>query len=87
MTGKDKIKWAAFISACAFLVVSTYIKYIKIVIYYAEEACFYMLLVEVAALATLVLGLLSLPRWQSFFALLTCGYALYWFSQPAYGIP
>jgi len=45
-----------------------------------------LLLALVAAGVTLVLGLLSLPRWQSFVALAISGYALYWLSGPTYGV-
>lgn len=84
---KDRVKWYALASGCVFLALSTYVKYVKVVFYYAEEANGYMRSALLAAIATLVLGLMSLPRWQSFFALAVVVYALYWFSRPAYAIP
>jgi hypothetical protein len=87
MSFKDRVKWYGVVSGCAFLGISTYIKYVKVAFPYAEEASFYMRLAELAALSTLVLGVMSLPRWQSFFALAVFVYAFYWFTHPIYIIP
>jgi hypothetical protein len=66
---------------------STYIKYVKVAYPFAEEASFHMRLAELTALLSLVLGVMALPRWQSFFALAVFAYAFYWFSHPIYVIP
>jgi len=87
MSLKDRVKWYGVISGGAFLLVSTYIKYVKVAFPYAEEASFYMRLAELTALLSLVLGVLSLPRWQSFFALAVFVYVFYWFTHPIYVIP
>ena len=81
----QRAKWYGVISAWVFLAASTYLH----VIYIFDDTTLPGLLVMVAlvsAFFTLIFGLLSLPRWQSFFSLAIFGYALYWFSQPAYGI-
>jgi hypothetical protein len=83
---KDRMKWFAVLSGCTFLAISSYIKYVRMVYYIGEEARFHMQLAILAALATLVFGLMSLPRWQSFFALAVFAYSFYYFSRPAYGI-
>jgi len=83
---KDKVKWYGFVSACGFLALSTYIKYVKVVFYTGVGEAFVWSSFAVALL-TLALGLLALPRWQSFFSLAVCGYAYYWLSHPAYAIP
>jgi hypothetical protein len=83
---KEKVKWYGVVSGCVFLVVSTYLD-VKIVFEDNRIAILLLLTSIISALSTLVFGLMSLPRWQSFFAIAVFGYALYWFTQPAHGIP
>jgi hypothetical protein len=62
MALRDRVKWLAVLSGCAFLAISSYIKYVRMVYYIGEEARFHVQLTILAALATLVFGLTSLPR-------------------------
>jgi hypothetical protein len=78
-------EWFAAISAGLFIIISTYmqiklgfvIAWIGSVLYLCELAL---------AVLTLVLGLLSFPRWQSIFALVIWLYSFYRFSQPPFAI-
>jgi hypothetical protein len=45
-----------------------------------------LLIALIAAALTFILGLLSLPRWQSFVALAIVAYSIYWLSGPTYAI-
>lgn len=83
---KDKTKWYGVVSAGVFIVTSIYLN-VKWEFESAQVAGWLALITILAAIATLILGLLSLPRWQSFFALGVFVYALYWFTKPAYMIP
>ena len=83
---KEKVKWYGVVSGCVFLVVSTKL-HVKYVFEDTRIANFLLLTSIISALLTMVFGLMSLPRWQSFFAIAVFGYALYWFTQPAYAIP
>lgn len=81
---KDKVKWYGAISACVFLSLSIYIQ-VTWVFYDVRVGRLLHHLEFTAALAALVFGLLSLPRWQSFFALAVWVYTFYRFTQPAFG--
>jgi hypothetical protein len=83
---RDKIKWLGIVSGTLFIIISTYLR-VKFVFESGSVADFLYLSASLAALLTLILGLLSLPRWQSFVALTIFVYALYWWSRPAYAIP
>ena len=83
---KDRVKWYAVVSAGLFLASSTYL-HVKWVFEFGTVAGGLASLATLSALTTLVLGLLSLPRWQSFFALAVFAYSIYWHTQPAYAIP
>jgi hypothetical protein len=83
---RDRVKWYGVVSGGFFIATSTYL-HMRWVFESGRVAGRWYLIAILAALATLLLGLLSLPRWQSFFALAVFGYAIYWFSQPAYVIP
>lgn len=83
---RDRIKWYGVVSGGLFIATSTYLN-VKWVFESGRVAGRWYLIAILSALATLLLGLLSLPRWQSFFALAVFAYAIYWFSQPAYVIP
>lgn len=83
---RDRIKWYGLVSGGLFIATSTYL-HVKWVFESGKVAGRLYFIAMVTALTTLLLGLLSLPRWQSFFALAVFGYAVYWFSQPAYVIP
>ena len=83
---KDRVKWYAVVSAGLFLASSTYL-HVKWVFEFGNVAGGLASLATLSALTTLVLGLLSLPRWQSYFALAVFAYSIYWHTQPAYAIP
>ena len=86
MLVKDKVKWYGVISGWVFLAVSTYVS-VKHVFWDSSAARSLQHLAAVAALLTLIFGLLSLPRWQSFFALAVVGYALYWLTHVVIAVP
>jgi hypothetical protein len=83
---KDKVKWYGIVSGVLFIGGSTYL-HVKFVFESGNVAQLLYLSTTLAALLTLVLGVLSFPRWQSFVALTIFVYAVYWLSQPAYAIP
>lgn len=83
---KDRVKWYGVISGWAFLAVSTYVS-VRHVFWDGATARALQLLAAAAAALTLIFGLLSLPRWQSFFALAVVGYALYWLTHVVVAIP
>jgi len=82
---KFKVEWFGVISASMFLLVSTYMQ----MTFAFSDAWVGRLLHHLeftAALAALTFGLLSFPKWQSYFALAVWVYSFYRFSQPAFGI-
>jgi len=83
---KDRIKWYGLISGCVFLGASTYL-HAKYVFRDTRVANALLLTAMASAPLSLILGLMSLPRWQSLFTLAVVMYALYWFTQPPYAIP
>jgi hypothetical protein len=79
------VGWYGVISACVFLVVSTYMQ--TTVAFYDVTLPRALTSLEfVSALAALIFGLLSFPKWQSYFALAVWAFSFYRFSQPAFGI-
>lgn len=83
---KDRVKWYGVISGWVFLAVSTYVS-VKHVFWDGSAATMLQHLAAVAALFTLIFGLLSLPRWQSFFCLAVVAYALYWLTHVVVAVP
>jgi hypothetical protein len=80
-----KVEWYGVVSACLFLAVSTYMQ-MTYAFYNVTLPRIMNSLEFTAALAALIFGLLSFPKWQSFFALAVWLYSFYRFSQPAFGI-
>jgi hypothetical protein len=80
------MKWYAVFGAGMFLVISTYVS-IKHVFWSGATATLLQQFAFVAALVALIFGLLSLPRWQSFFALAVVAYAFYWLTHIKVAIP
>jgi hypothetical protein len=83
---KDKLKWYGVIAGWIFLVISTYVN-VKHVFWSGTEARTLQQVAALAAFLTLIFGLLSLPRWQSFFALAVVVYAGYWLTHVVVAIP
>lgn len=82
---KDRVKWYGVISAWLFLAISTFVS-VKHVFWDGRVVRFLEFSALVAALLTLIFGLISLPRWPSFFALAVVAYALYWLSHTVVAI-
>ena len=82
---KVNAKWLCLATGMIFLLISSYMR-IKHVFEDGNAAALLQLVALVAALATLILALLSLPRWQSFVALAIFAYAIYWISESTYAI-
>jgi hypothetical protein len=81
---KDRVKWYGLICACVFLTVSLYVQMTWV--FQPEIVGRILTHVEFAtALGSLVFGLLSIPRWQSFVTLAVWLYSIYRFSLPAFG--
>lgn len=80
---KAKAKWWCLASGALFLVISGYMQK-KFIFESGTTAGRFLLVAMIAALFTLVLGIVSLPRWQGFVALVIAAYATYWL---AFGIP
>jgi hypothetical protein len=81
---KVRVELFGVVSASVFLVLSTYVQ-VKYFYFGAETGMTLFLLEIAAALSSLLFGLLSLPRWQSFFALTVWVYSFYRFSHPGLG--
>ena len=82
---KFNAEWYGVLSACVFLVVSTYI--LRTHIFYDLRVGKALSYVEfTAALLALIFGLLSFPKRQSYFALVVWLYSFYVFSQPPFAV-
>jgi len=79
------VGWYGVVSGCVFLIVSTYMQ-TTVAFYDVTLPRILNSLEFVSALAALIFGLLSFPKWQSYFALAVWAYSFYRFSQPAFGI-
>lgn len=82
---KIKVEWWGVISGYLFLAVSTYTRLMSVYFGADVRASLYLLAVA-SALSSLTFGLLSFPKWQSYFALAVWLYSFYWFAQPTYVI-
>jgi hypothetical protein len=81
---RERAAWLSQITCVVFLVVSAYVQG-KSVFWGGCKTL--GLVAAVAALLTLLLGALALPRWQGFVALAVSAYAVYWMSGPICAIP
>ncbi len=84
-TFREKSKWWCLVSGFVFIAVSTYMR-MKFIFESGNTGGALLLLALITASVTLVLGLVSLPRWQSFVASAISGYALFWLGGPTYAI-
>ena len=82
---KDKLKWYGVISGSIFLVLSTYMR-LKFVFDSGKTAGSLFFVVVLSAFLTLLFGILSFPRWQSYLCLVIFIYALYCFTKPMYSL-
>ena len=73
---KDAAKWYALATAALFLIITTYMR-VKFVFDSGNFAGGLLLASIILAFLTLLFGLLSLPRWQAWTALIVAGYAFY----------
>jgi hypothetical protein len=78
---REKSKWWCLATASVFIVVSSYMR-MKFIFEWGNNGGALLLLALISACVTLILGLISLPRWQSFVALAVCCYAVYWSTLP-----
>jgi hypothetical protein len=62
-----------------FLVIHAYMRG-KFIFESGNTAGMLLLISMVAAVLTLIFGVISLPRWQGFVALCVSAYAFYWFA-------
>jgi hypothetical protein len=75
---KESLKWFCLVSGLLFFAISTFIRVIEV--FRSGNDGAYMILFAIAsAFLTLVLGIASFPRWQSFFGFVVFVYAIYWF--------
>lgn len=81
----DRTKWLGLLSGAVFLGVSSYMRW-EFVFGSGNTGGMLLLIALIAAALTFILGLLSLPRWQSFVALAIVAYSIYWLSGPTYAI-
>ena len=78
---KDKAKWYGVVSACVFMVASTYM--LRTAVFYDTRLPWIIFYLEfTTALSSLIFGLLSFPKWQSYVALAVWVYSFYRFSEP-----
>jgi len=73
---KDRAKWYGLATGALFLIITTYMR-VKFVFDSGNFAGSLLMACIVLAILTLLFGLLSLPRWQSWTALIVSGYAFY----------
>lgn len=73
---KERAKSYALATAALFLIITTYMR-VKFVFDSANLAAGLLLASVVLAILTLLFGLLSLPRWQAWTALVVASYAFY----------
>ncbi len=82
---KDEAKWYGVASAGVFLIVSTYM--LTTFAFYDSTLPRILCYLEfTSALGALIFGLLTFPKWQSYFALAVWLYSFYRLSQPAFGL-
>lgn len=74
---KEIAKWFGLVSGGVFLFISIYMQR-KFIFESGNTAGLLLLIAMIAAGATLLAGILSLPRWQGFVALAISAYAMYW---------
>lgn len=84
-TSRERSEWWCLVSGLVFIAVSSYMR-MKFIFESGNTGGALLLLALISASVTLVLGLVSLPRWQSFVALAICCYALYWLSGPTLAV-
>jgi hypothetical protein len=83
---KDGAKWYGLVTGALFLIITTYMR-VKFVFDSGNFAGALLMTSIVLAILTLLFGLLSLPRWQAWTALIVSGYAFYLlFFTRLYGI-
>lgn len=82
---RNKAGWLALISGVLFLSVSSYLHY-KFVFESGRWAGMLEFAALISAIFTLLFGVASFPRWQSFVAFAICAYAVYWFTTPPYAL-
>jgi hypothetical protein len=75
-TLKDGAKWYGLATGVLFLILSTYMR-VKFVFDSGDFAGALLMVLIGLAVLTLLFGVLSLPRWQSWIALAVSGYAFY----------
>jgi hypothetical protein len=73
---RDRAKGYGLATAALFLIITTYMR-VKFVFDSGNLAGGLLLASEILAILTLVFGLLSMPRWQGWTALIVAGYAFY----------
>ena len=73
---KDAAKWYGLATGALFLIITTYMR-VKFVFDSGNFAGTLLLISIVLAILTFLAGLLSLPRWQAWTALIISGYAFY----------
>jgi cell division protein FtsW (lipid II flippase) len=80
MTGfriiRDRFKWYGLATGALFLIISTYMR-VKFVFDSGNFAGALLMAAIILAILTLLFGLSSLPRWQSWIALAISSYAFY----------
>jgi hypothetical protein len=86
MNLRAKARWLSQISGVIFLIIHAHMRG-KFIFESGNTAGKLLLISMIAALLTLVFGIMSLPRWQGFVALAISAYAAYWFAVgPLYAI-
>lgn len=73
---KDAAKWCGLGTGALFLIITTYMR-VKFVFDSGNFAGALLMVSIVLAILTLLFGLLSLPKWQAWTALIVSGYAFY----------
>jgi hypothetical protein len=79
MALRGNARWLSQVTGIIFLLIHAYM-WGKFTFESGNTAGMLLLISMVAALLTLVFGVLSLPRWQGLVALCISAYASYWFA-------
>ncbi|HEX5706075.1 MAG TPA: hypothetical protein VFX96_02185 [Pyrinomonadaceae bacterium] len=81
---RNRAAWASQVTGAMFLVISAFMQGRQVFWYWGR---WFERAAVIAALLTLALGLIALPRWQGFVAIAIFAYAVYWMSGTVYAVP
>ena len=82
---RERAKWLSQITGAVFLITYAYMQHVY-VFQSGNTGGMLALVLLITSALTLILGLLALPRWQGFVALIIVAFAFYCFTKPLYAV-